>query len=168
MSVAGDPGRDPDQDVLAAGGQERVSGEPGQAVELIERVQHDVADAGGQRLAQLHLGLGVAVHVRPTGVEAGTERQRELAAGRHVAGQSLLCQHAVDGRAGECLGREQHVEVPVASRERVGQLACPAAQVVLHHDVGGCAELARQLQRVAAAHLQPAALVDAAAAGEDV
>ena len=46
-------------------------------------------------------------------------------------------------------------------RERAGA----GAQVVLGHDVGRGAELPGQLDRVAAAHLQPAALVQPAAQG---
>ena len=128
-----------------------------------KRVEHDVADAGLERLAQLALGLGVAVQVDPRRVEAAAQRERELAAGGDVAGQALLGQHPVDRRAGERLGGEQHVEVVVAGGQRVEERAGAGAQVVLGHDVRRRAELARELDRVAAADLEAAALVDAGA-----
>ncbi len=44
---------------------------------------------------------------------------------------------------------------------------CPRAEVVLGDDVGGRAELARELDRVAAADLEAAPLFETAAEGED-
>ena len=134
VGVAGHVGGDAQEHLLADRG---VGGDGVEAVELVVRVEHDVADAGRQGLAQLVLRLGVAVHVGAAGVEAAAQRQRQLAAGGDVAGQALLGEHAVDGGARERLGGEQDVEVVVAGRQRVDEGAGAAAQVVLHHDVAG-------------------------------
>ena len=103
----------------------------------------------------------------PLGREAGGEREMQLAAGGHVAPQPLLGEQAQHGGAGEGLGGEHDVEVGVAGvAAGVEESAGAGAQVVLGDDVGGRAELARELDRVAAAHLEPAALVEAAAERE--
>ena len=102
------------------------------------------------------------------GSKPPAQRQRQLAAGGHVAGQPLLGEHPVDGGAGERLGGEQHVAVGVPGREAVDAGAGASAQVVLGDDVGGRAELRGQLDRVAAADLEVPALVDAAAERIDV
>ena len=103
------------------------------------------------------------MHVDPRRVEAAAQRQRELAAGGDVAGDPLLGEHAVDRRAGKRLGGEQHVEVLRAGAERLDERLRAGAQVVLDDDVGRRAELAGELDGVAAAELQAAVLVDAAA-----
>ena len=54
MGVAGDVRGDPDQHLLR---RRAPRSDPLQPLELVERVEHDVADAGAQRLAQLGLGL---------------------------------------------------------------------------------------------------------------
>ena len=72
MGVAGDARGDPDQHLLAA---PALAGDPLEPVELVERVEHDVADAGVERLAQLGVGLGVAVQVDARRVEAAAQRQ---------------------------------------------------------------------------------------------
>ena len=70
VGVGLDPRRHPQQDALAATG-----GEPLEAVDLVEGVDDQVADAGVERLQQLRLGLVVAVHVDALRVEAGAQRQ---------------------------------------------------------------------------------------------
>ena len=61
-------------------------------VDLVEVVDHDVADADRARRAQLLERLGVAVHVDAAAGEAGAQRQRQLAAARDVAAEALLAQ----------------------------------------------------------------------------
>ena len=158
MGVAGDAGGDPDQHLLASVKLGRDLLEP---LELVERVDHDVADACVERRAQLGDGLGVAVQVGPPRVKARAQRERELSAGGNVARQSLVGERSVDGGARERLGGEQHVEVAVASGDRVDERARPRAQVILDDDVRRGPELPRQLDGVTAAELEPPALVDA-------
>ena len=156
----GDPGhvwRDPNQDLLTGA---KLGGERLQAVELVERVQHDVANADLERLAQLAAGLGVSVQVGPRGVKAAGQGQRQLAARGDVARQPVLREHPVHGRAGERLGREEHVEVVVARGHGVDERARARPQILLHHGVGRGSELPRELERVAAPELEVTALVD--------
>ena len=113
VGLARDIGGDPDQDVL--------DGAPTlcdqlQALDVVQRVEHDVTDPGVQRELELSDRFGVAVQIDAAGVKAATQRQRELAARRDVTGQTLLRQHPVDGGAGKRLGREQHVTVGVPRR----------------------------------------------------
>ena len=164
MRVARDAGRDPDQDLLAAA---ELARDPLEALELVERVEHDVAHTRLERLPQLACGLGVAVQIRAPRIEAAPQRQRELAPGGDVARESLLGERPVDGRARERLGGEQDVEVAVASGERIDERAGAGAQVVLDHYVDGSPEFPRKLDRVAAAELEPSALVDARAERQD-
>ena len=100
MRVPGDAGRDPDQHVLHGPALARDPLEP---LEIVERVEHHVADSGLERLAQLAFGFGVPVQIDPCRVEAAPQRQRELAAGGDVARQPLLRQRAVHGGARERL-----------------------------------------------------------------
>ena len=72
-----------------------------------------------------------ALHVvgqnNPAGVEPSAQRQMKLATRGHVAGQSLLGQHAVDRRTWKRLGSEQDVEIAVPSRQRLYERAGPGA-----------------------------------------
>ena len=74
----------------------------------------------------------------------------------------------VDGGAGERLGGEDDLEVVGAGRERLHEGPRSRAHVVLGDDVSRRAELARELDRVAAADLQPPGLAHAAAHRVDV
>ena len=96
VGVRTDPGGDPQQNPLAAPGCE-----PFEPLDLVERVDDDVADPGLERGEELGLGLVVAVHVDPRRVEARAERQVQLAAGGDVAGEPLLGEQAVGGGAAE-------------------------------------------------------------------
>ena len=98
VGVGPDPGRDPDQDPLAAAGAE-----PFEPLDLVERVDDHVADAGLERLLQLGLGLVVAVHVDPLRLEPAAQRQVQLAAGGDVAGEPLLGEQPVGGGAASAL-----------------------------------------------------------------
>ena len=133
---------------------------PLQHVELVQRVDHDVADVCGERLAELGRRLSVAVEVDPRGVEPAPEREEQLAARGDVARQPLLGEQPVHRGARKRLRGEQHVEVGVASGHRLHERAGPGADVVLGDDVRRGAELARELDGVAAADLEPTALVD--------
>ena len=107
------------------------------------------------------------MQVDARGVKAAAQGHVQLASGRHVAGQALLREHAIDGGAREGLGREQHVEVVMPGTDRVEEGPGAGAQVLLGHDVGRSPELAREFDHVAAADLQPAARVDAGPPGKD-
>ncbi len=113
MGVAGDVGGHADQDVLR---RPALRSNLFQALDVVQRVEHDVADARLEGKLELGLGLGVAVQVDSSRLEAAPQSQRELAAGGDVARQSLLGKHAIYRRAGERLGGEQHVAVRVACR----------------------------------------------------
>ena len=106
----------------------------------------------------LELGrrLVVPVHVDPRGVEAGLEGQVQLATRGHVHRQPLLGEQAQAAVHGNALlaytTSKRSVRSPKARMKRAGALA----HVVLGVHVGGRAELAGQLDHVAAADLQPA------------
>ena len=142
--------------------------------ELLEQVDvgvvvdDDVPDAGVERLGDLPRGLRVAVQVDARGVEAGLQRDRQLAARGDVARQALLAQDAQHRRAREGLRGEVDLEV-VAARGVGGDEGPRAlADVVLDDDVGRRAELARELDRVASAQLEVPGLGDPAAERIDV
>ena len=108
-------------------------------------------------ISQLGLGLRVAVQVQPLGGEAGAQGEVQLAARGDVAAQALLGEDTQDGGAREGLGGEDDLAGAVVDAgQRLGERARAGAQVVLGHDVGGRAELARQLARVAAADAEHA------------
>ncbi len=117
------------------------------------------------RVVELGLGLVVAVHVEARGVVAAGEGEVELAAGGHVGGEALVGEQPVDRGARERLARVDHLEVLGAGAERLEERARASAHVVLRVDVRGGAELARELDHVAAADLEPAALVQSRAQG---
>ena len=108
---------------------------------------------------QLVLGLVVAVHEDALRVDACLERQIQLAAGRDVDREPLLRHQPVGGRDRERLRRVDDLEVVRARRERLDVGAGAGPHVVLGVDVGGGAESIRQLDDVAAADLEMAALV---------
>ncbi len=99
-------GGDPHQHILD---DARRTGDGLQALDLDLGVDHDVPDAGVHRGGELVDGLVVAVHGDSLGREAGVQRDRELAAGRHVQRQALLVHPAGDLAAQERLGGVVHV-----------------------------------------------------------
>ena len=66
-------------------------------------------------VADVAVALGVAVQQDVLGVEAGGERDRQLAGGRDVAAEPLLGEDPRDRRARQRLGGEVHVGVGVAA-----------------------------------------------------
>ena len=72
------------------------------------------------------------------------------------------------GGAGKAFDANTHAGVGVPGLESAAERARTGAQVVLGDDVRGRAELARELERVAAAYLQAPAIVDPAAERIDV
>ena len=137
-----------------------------QAVDLVEVVDHDQAHAVLQRHAQLGLGLGVAVQHDPLGRESPAPSARcsspPEATSHHRPSSANSSSTAVQGKALEA-NTTWKSSCP-RRRPACHERARARAQIVLGDDVGGRAELARQLDRVAAADLQPAALVQAPAA----
>ena len=103
------------------------------------------------------------------GSKPGAQRRAELAAAGDVAGQALLREAARSTAVqGKALDAKWTSTSSAVGGEGRAERARPRAQVVLGDDVGRRAELARELDEVAAADLQPAALVDAAAQREHV
>ena len=80
-----------------------------EAVDVVGVVDHDHADAGVERVADVEVALGVAVQQDVLGIEAGGQRDRQLAGRGDVAAQPLLGEDARDRRARERLGGEVHV-----------------------------------------------------------
>ena len=152
-----DPRGDPQQHPLGAVEQ------PVGALDLVEGVEDQVTDAGVERVAELGLGLVVAVHVDPLGSHPAGEGHVQLAAGRDVGRQPLLGRKRVHRGRRERLAREQDLEVVGALGERRREPAGALADVVLGVDVGGRAVLGDQVDHVAAAHLEVASIVDARA-----
>ena len=100
-----DPRGHPDQHPLGAVEQ------PVGQLDLVERVEDQVADAGVERVAELALGLVVAVQVDALGIEAGGQRHVELAAGGDVNREPLLAHQPVGGGAGKRLARVDHLAI---------------------------------------------------------
>ena len=123
--------------------------------------------AGLERQLQLLLGLVVAVHVEPVGVESRAEREMELAPGGNVARQALPGEDPQHGRAREGLARVEHLVAVSTGREGVPRCTHPRAEVVLRVHVCRRSELVRQLGGVAPADLQPPGRVEARAEGVD-
>ena len=107
------------------------------------------------------------MHDDALGAKARLECQVQLTAGGDVAPQALAREERQHRRARERLGCEHDLQICV-TRVATGlhERPCTGAQVLLGDDVRGRSELARKLDRVAAAHLQTAALVEPAAQGE--
>src|SRR5215210_3970270 len=84
----------------------------------------------------------------------------KLAAGRHVGRQALLREQPVDRRAGKRLAGVDDFEALRARSERLHEAARAGAHVVLRVHIRGRAELGGQLDDVAAAHTETAALVE--------
>src|SRR5437763_17159344 len=77
-------GGDPDQDFLTPpldrGAHIKPGRDPLEAVEVVEGVEHDVADPGLDGVAQLALRFGVAVQVDSACAKASFGRARQFAA----------------------------------------------------------------------------------------
>ena len=87
-----------------------------------------VPTPASQRHVQLGVGLGVAVQVEPPGLEAGAQGEVQLAAGRHIAAQALLGEHAQHRRAREGLGGEHDLAGPlVDASQRVRRRCAPGS-----------------------------------------
>ena len=118
-------GRDPQQHVghrTDAFGAQRV--EP---IELVERVDDDVAHPPRDRLPQLGDALVVAVHHTGAGGHSGGEHHVQLATGRDVEPHPLVV-----GEPGHRLAQERlrGVDRPLRAERRDG-LATPVADVLL-------------------------------------
>src|SRR5689334_830675 len=90
-----------------------------EAVELVERVGHDVPHALLDGVAQLCLGLVVAVEVDALGRNPATQREEQLPARGDVGGDSLLGQQPESRGAREGLAGVDHLEVVGARAEGV-------------------------------------------------
>ncbi len=146
-------GGDPDQHALAHTcglGDER---QPGQ---LLERVEHHPADAGGHRPPQLLDRLVVAVKQDPVGREAGALGYGQLPAGAHVQGKPLGGHPAGDRDTEERLARVVDVAVGGTGAERDAPLAAPLPEVILVQHVRRGAVLERQVADVDATDRQHA------------
>ena len=126
---------DADQDAPAAGSE---ADEP---VDVVGVVDHDQADAGGQRVADVAVALGVAMQEDVLRVEPGRQRDRELDRGGDVAAEPLAREDAQDGRAGQRLGGEVDLGARVARGELAHVLARGLAQALLVEHEGRRAEL---------------------------
>ena len=129
-------------------------------------VDDDRADAGVDRRAQLGLRTsrcraGRSSPGRSPPSARGAARRREA----HVDAQPLLGEDPQRGRAGERLGGEDDLAGPGGRPRARLERPRAVAQVVLGDDVGGRAELARELDGVAAADGQRARPRRTSAAG---
>ena len=147
------PGRDAHEHLLAAAARR---GRRLQPLDLLERVDDEVADADVE--AELDLGhrLVVAVEVDALGREAGGAGGGQLAAGGDVQREVLLGDQLAHRAAAERLaGVDDLVEVGARAEGRVVGAAL-VAQRLLVVDEQRRAELARQVHHVAAADLEVA------------
>ena len=100
-----DPRGDPDQDVL------RTVEHALAAVDLIEGVDDQVADAAALGHPQFIVGLVVAVQVDPRRVEAGGQGHVELTSRCDVDREALLGEQGIGRGAGQRLAGEENLEV---------------------------------------------------------
>jgi hypothetical protein len=118
-----------------------------------------MAHPGLEGVAELGLGLVVAVEVDARRIEPGGQRYVKLAARSDVDGEALLPHHPVGRSGGERLAGVDHLERIGAPLEGANVCPGPAAHVLLRIDVGRGPELLRELDDVAARNLQVAVLV---------
>ncbi len=118
--------------VVSSSAQSRL--QPG---DLVGGVDDDAADAALEGQAQFRLGLVVAVHADPRRVEAGAQRDGELAERADVEVQPLLGCPAGDGPAQEGLARVVHRP----AGEGLAPVAGTAAEVDLVDHIGRGADL---------------------------
>ena len=155
---------DAHEHALARGAPEAL--EP---VDVVGVVDDDHADAGGERVADVAVALGVAVQQDVRGIEAGGERDRQLAGGGDVAAEPLLGQDPRHRRARQRLGREVHVGLGVAARRTPSRYSrAVVAQALLVDHERGRAELGREVGERAAADGQAALGVGVGGPGEHV
>ncbi len=162
VCLPGHGGVDADQDPLAAGP------EPHEAVDVVCVVDDDQPDAGSERVADVAVALGVAVHQDSRRIEARGQRDRELARRRDVAAEPLLGEDAQDGRAGQRLRGEMHLAVGVAVTEGGDVLARRVAQPLLVEHERRRAELGGDVGQRAPADGQAAVAAARRGAWEDV
>lgn len=81
--------------------------EPGEALDVIEVVDDDVAHPCAQRGADVVVGLGVAVEHHSTGVGAGGERESQFTCRSGVDAAPLFLHHTDHRCRREALRREQ-------------------------------------------------------------
>jgi hypothetical protein len=118
-----------------------VARDRGQALDLLERVEHDPPDASVDRPGQLRDGLVVAVQPDPLGRHAGGERHGQLPAGTHVEGHALLGEHPDDRLAQKRLAGVEDVGVA----ERLDEVPAAGAEVRLVQQVHGGTEAGGEL-----------------------
>ena len=137
VRVGVDARRDPQQDLGRRSGTRR--GERVEAIELVERIDHDVAHAGGDRHPQLGQRLVVAVQGTRSGRDTGGQRDVEFPSGGDVEQQPLVVREPGHRRAQEGFRRVDHALMT----ERSHRLLAAGAQVrlVVHEqrcpEVGG-------------------------------
>jgi hypothetical protein len=102
-----------------------------QTVDLGDRVDHHVADAGLDGVGEFVDGFIVAVQGDPLGRESGVQGDCQFAAGGDVERETLLGDPPGDLTAEEGLGGIVHIG---ATPERGGHVAAAAAEVVLVDD----------------------------------
>ena len=136
-------------------------GQLGQAIYLVEGVDHDPADTCGERGLELFVGLVVAVaHEALTGGPAG-DRDGQLTAGRDVEGHALLERQRHHRLAQEGLRR-----IRDAGAEAGDRLAAPVAHMLFVVHEHGCPVLVRQPHEIDTADAQVTVFGDRGSVGE--
>jgi hypothetical protein len=158
VGVRLDPGRHPHHD---RGRRTQLRGDRGEPLDLLEGVDDDPTHALADGALEVGCGLVVAVVADPGRVEAGAQRDRQLARRAHVEAEPLLGDPARDRRAQERLAGVVHVVVAERLLERAGA----RTEVRLVEDVGRRAVLGDEVAKVHPAHLQGARVVLARRAG---
>jgi hypothetical protein len=148
VGVGLDPRGRPHEDL----GDDPVLGvQRGEAVELVEAVDHDPADPGLAGGPQLGGGLVAAVEDEPLRRDSGREGDVQLATGGDIEVHPLLV-----GQLGHREAQERLRGVGHAVAEGIDGLPAPSPQVGLVVDEQGRAEPLGQLDQVAPADGEPA------------
>ena len=126
-----------------------------QQLELVGPVDDDRA-ARFRREGELFGGLVVAEEVDPVGGKPGAKGEVELARRHDVEAETLLRHHPEEGRAGEGLGRVEHL---AGAAHRADELGRSLPDCVLVVDVERGAVLGGEVDEVAAADLHVPARV---------
>ena len=135
--------------------------------QLVETVDDHAPAADVHRVLQLVGRLVVAVKIDAVHIRPGGMRDRQLAARHDVQPQPFLRHEARDCGVDERFGGVQDAAVGIARGEGVREAATHAAQSGVVEDEQRRAELARQLDRIAAADGQPVLGADAGGEREE-
>ena len=137
-------------------------------MEFVEAVHYDASATDFKGVFEFVGGLVVAVEIDVSEVNAGGYGYGELAAGDYIESESFFGDGLGYGGVDERLGCVEDAAVGVSRAEGVGELAAHPAQGGVVEDEERGAEFGGEFDGVAAADVEPVALVHPGGEGEEV